>query len=301
MDTPDGKGALNYSIREPHGVIGVISPWNFPLLLSTWKIAPAMATGNAVVFKPSEETPTTATLLAEVMAEAGVPAGAFNLVHGFGPDSAGEFIVKHKGVNAITFTGESRTGAEIMKNCAEQIKPVSFELGGKNPAIIFADCDFNAALEGTVRSVFANTGQVCLASERVYVERPIFDKFVSALKAKAEGMKIGRPEDKDTQMGPLISRGHRDKVISYYRLAKEEGLFCGVSSGSNVAGAIKLARAHPELKMIVTLICDTGQRYFSTELCGNPKHVDIPEREHPMDPYTTRQLDRYQKRWEIIE
>ena len=223
MDTPDGKGAINYSIREPHGVIGVISPWNFPLLLSTWKIAPAMATGNCVVFKPSEETPTTATLLAEVMEEAGVPAGAFNLVHGFGPDSAGEFIVKHKGVNAITFTGESRTGAEIMKNCAEQIKPVSFELGGKNPAIIFADCDFNAALEGTARSVFANTGQVCLASERVYVERPIFDKFVSALKAKAEGMKIGRPEDKDTQMGPLISRGHRDKVISYYKLAKEEG------------------------------------------------------------------------------
>ncbi|MBM3523424.1 MAG: 2-hydroxymuconic semialdehyde dehydrogenase, partial [Alphaproteobacteria bacterium] len=223
METPDGKGALNYAIRQPHGVIGVISPWNLPLLLSTWKIAPAMACGNAVILKPSEETPTTATLLAEVMDEAGAPPGAFNLVHGFGPGSAGEFIVRHKGVNAITFTGESRTGSEIMRNAAEHIKPVSFELGGKNPAIVFADCDFDAAIDGTVRSVFANTGQVCLSSERVYVERAIFAKFVTALKAKAEGLKLGRPEDQATTMGPLISRQHRDKVLSYYEMARAEG------------------------------------------------------------------------------
>ena len=203
QETPDGKGAVNYSVRQPHGVVGVISPWNLPLLLSTWKLAPAMSTGNAVILKPSEETPTTATLLAEVMHDCGVPAGAFNVVHGFGPNSAGEFITHHPGVNAITFTGESATGTAIMKAAAETVKALSFELGGKNPAIVFADCDFDAAIDGTVRSVFANTGQVCLSSERVYVERPIFDKFVAALKEKAETMVIGRPEDSTTQMGSL--------------------------------------------------------------------------------------------------
>ena len=223
MDTPDGAGALNYSIREPHGVVGVISPWNLPLLLSTWKIAPAMACGNAVILKPSEETPGTATLLAEVMHEAGIPKGAFNVVHGFGPDSAGEFLARHAGVNAITFTGESRTGTEIMRSAAPHVKPLSFELGGKNPSVIFADADFNAALEGTARSVFMNTGQVCLCSERVYVERPIYDRFVEALKGKAQAMVMGRPEDAKTSMGPLISRGHRDKVTGYYKLAVEEG------------------------------------------------------------------------------
>ena len=223
QETPDGKGAVNYSVRQPHGVVGVISPWNLPLLLSTWKLAPAMSTGNAVILKPSEETPTTATLLAEVMHDCGVPAGAFNVVHGFGPDSAGEFITHHPKVNAITFTGESATGTAIMKAAAETVKALSFELGGKNPAIVFADCDFDAAIDGTVRSVFANTGQVCLSSERVYVERPIFDKFVAALKEKAETMVIGRPEDASTQMGSLISHEHRDKVAGYYALAKELG------------------------------------------------------------------------------
>ena len=223
MDTPDGTGAINYSIREPHGVVGVISPWNLPLLLSTWKIAPAMACGNSVILKPSEETPSTATLLAEVMKEVGVPAGAFSVVHGFGPDSAGEFVAKHPGVNALTFTGETRTGSEIMKSAAPHVKPLSFELGGKNPSIVFADADFDAALDGTTRSVFMNTGQVCLCSERVYVERKIFDRFVDALKKKAEGQKLGRPEDNTTTMGPLISREHRDKVTGYYELAKNEG------------------------------------------------------------------------------
>lgn len=223
QDTPDGLGAVNYSVRQPHGVVGVISPWNLPLLLSTWKIAPAMATGNSVILKPSEETPTTATLLAEVMDSAGVPAGAFSVVHGFGPGSAGEFITTHRGVDAVTFTGETTTGSAIMKAASDNIKALSFELGGKNPAIIFADADFDAALEGTARSVFANCGQVCLCSERVYVERPIYDKFVAALKDKAEEMVLGRPEDTLTQMGPLISHEHRDKVIGYYKLARELG------------------------------------------------------------------------------
>lgn len=223
MTTPDGAGALNYSVRRPLGVVAVIAPWNLPLLLLTWKVAPAMAAGNAVIAKPSEETPSTATLLAEVMQEVGIPAGAFNLVHGFGPGSAGELLTTHPGVDAITFTGESRTGTAIMKAAADRVKPISFELGGKNPAVIFADCDFDATVEGMARAVFTNCGQVCMCTERVYVERPIFDRFVRALKEKAEALVPGRPEDAGVDTGPLISAGHRDKVLSYFRLAEEEG------------------------------------------------------------------------------
>ncbi|MGA7553933.1 MAG: aldehyde dehydrogenase family protein, partial [Candidatus Acidiferrales bacterium] len=147
-ETPDGAVALNYAARKPLGVVGIITPWNLPLLLLTWKVAPALACGNCVVVKPSEETPATATLLAEVMHAAGVPAGVFNLVHGFGPDSAGEFLTTHEGVDALTFTGESRTGAAIMRAAASTVKPLSFELGGKNAAIVFADCDFEQTLNG---------------------------------------------------------------------------------------------------------------------------------------------------------
>ncbi|MBE0588754.1 MAG: 2-hydroxymuconic semialdehyde dehydrogenase, partial [Hydrogenophaga sp.] len=221
MATPDGRGAINYGYRSPVGVVGVICPWNLPLLLMTWKVGPALACGNTVVVKPSEETPQTAALLGEVMNEAGVPPGVYNVVHGFGPGSAGEFVTTHPQVDAITFTGETRTGEVIMKAAAKGGRPVSLEMGGKNAAIVFDDCDFDAAIEGTMRSVFANCGQVCLGTERVYVERPIFDKFVAALKQGAEGLKLGRPED--GAMGPLISREHQAKVLSYYRLAVEEG------------------------------------------------------------------------------
>ncbi len=223
MATPDGKGSINYALRVPRGVVGVICPWNLPLLLMTWKVGPALACGNAVVVKPSEETPSTATLLGEVMNAVGMPKGVYNVVHGFGPDSAGEFLTRHPGVNAITFTGETRTGEAIMEAAAKGVRPVSFELGGKNPAIVFADCDMDVAIEATMRSVFANCGQVCLGTERVYVERPIFDAFVARLKAGAEGLKRGDPYDKATNMGPLISHGHRDKVLSYYKKAKTEG------------------------------------------------------------------------------
>lgn len=223
MATPDGLGALNYATRSPVGVVGVICPWNLPLLLMTWKVGPALACGNTVVVKPSEETPQTATLLGEVMNSVGMPKGVYNVVHGFGPNSAGEFLTTNQGVNAITFTGETRTGAAIMKAAAEGARPVSLEMGGKNPAIVFADCDFEAAIEGTLRSAFANCGQVCLGTERVYVERPIFDRFVSAMKIGAEAMKIGVPTDAATGMGPLISQEHKAKVLSYYRKAVEEG------------------------------------------------------------------------------
>jgi aminomuconate-semialdehyde/2-hydroxymuconate-6-semialdehyde dehydrogenase len=222
-ETADGRSALNYAVRKPLGVVGIITPWNLPLLLLTWKVAPALACGNTVVVKPSEETPATATLLAEVMQDAGIPNGVYNVVHGFGPDSAGEFLTQHPDVNAVTFTGESRTGAAIMKAVAPLVKPVSFELGGKNAAIVFADCDFEETVRGLADAVFLNTGQVCLCAERIYAERTIFERFVEALKLKAESLRAGWPMEQDTNLGPLISEQHRDKVMGYYRLAQAEG------------------------------------------------------------------------------
>ncbi|MDJ0948554.1 MAG: 2-hydroxymuconic semialdehyde dehydrogenase [Alphaproteobacteria bacterium] len=223
MATPDGAGAVNYAHRIPKGVIAVICPWNLPLLLMTWKVGPALAAGNTVVVKPSEETPVTATLLGEVMNDAGIPPGVYNVVHGFGPNSAGEHLTRNTGIDAITFTGETVTGAEIMKQAAVGLRDVSFECGGKNPALIFADCDFDEMIEGMARAVFANCGQVCLNTERVYVERSIFDRFVDALKDKAEGFQRGDPMDPATTMGPLISQEHRDKVLSYYGKAVDAG------------------------------------------------------------------------------
>lgn len=233
MATPDGAGALNYAIRVPRGVIAVVCPWNLPLLLMTWKVAPALACGNTVVVKPSEETPTTAALLGEIMNEAGVPPGVYNVVHGLGPDSTGEYLTSHPGVDGITFTGETGTGSAIMRAASHGVRPVSLELGGKNAAVVFADCDLDKAIEGTARSVFANCGQVCLGTERVYVERPLFDSFVARLKAVAEGLRLGDPFDKATTLGPLISQAHRAKVLSYYRKAKDEG--ATVVTGGGIA------------------------------------------------------------------
>ncbi len=223
MRTPDGKTARSYGVRTPRGVIAVISPWNLPLLLMTWKVGPALACGNTVVVKPSEVTPATATLLGEVMNKVGVPPGVYNVINGFGVDSAGALLTAHPDVSGITFTGETKTGTAIMKAGADGIRPVSLELGGKNAAVVFADCDFENAVNTVTRSVFENCGQVCLGTERVYVERPIFEKFVNALKTKAEGMKPGRPFDEDTKIGPLVSKVHQKKVLSYYQKAREEG------------------------------------------------------------------------------
>ena len=223
MTTPDGGKAINYGYRRPVGVVGVICPWNLPLLLMTWKVGPALACGNTVVVKPSEDTPRTAALLGEVMNKVGIPKGVYNVVNGFGANSAGAFLTAHPEVDALTFTGETRTGEVIMKSAANGSRPVSLEMGGKNAAIVFADCDFDKAIEGTLRSVFLNCGQVCLGTERVYVERPIFDKFVAALKAGAEGMKIGVPDDPAANFGPLVSKKHQEKVLSYYKVAVEEG------------------------------------------------------------------------------
>ena len=223
MDTPDGAGAINYARRRPVGVVAVVCPWNLPLLLMTWKVAPAMACGNAVVVKPSEETPSTTTLLAEVMDEAGVPAGVFNVVHGFGPNSAGEYLVSHPGIDAVTFTGSSSTGSEIMRRTAPGVKELSFELGGKNPALVFADANLEKAIPDLARAVFLNTGQICLAPERIYVERSVFDEVVAGIRSEAEALVPGLPHEDKTTLGPLISAEHRQKVLDYYRLAVEEG------------------------------------------------------------------------------
>lgn len=223
MATPDGTGAINYAVRRPKGVIAVVSPWNLPLLLMTWKVGPALACGNTVVVKPSEETPTTTALLGQVMKDAGVPDGVYNVVHGFGGDSAGAFLTEHPDVDGVTFTGETRTGEIIMRAAAKGVRQVSLELGGKNASVVFADCDMDKAIEGTMRSAFLNCGQVCLGTERVYVQRPIFDEFVARLKAGAESLKVGEPNDASANMGPLVSHKHRDKVLSYYRKAVEDG------------------------------------------------------------------------------
>ena len=271
LDTPDGKGALNYALRVPKGVIGVISPWNAPFLLMTWKVGPALACGNTVVVKPSEETPLTTSLLGEVMNKVGVPRGVYNVVNGFGPDSAGAFLTQHPKVDAITFTGETRTGTAIMKAAAEGVRDVSFELGGKNAGIVFADADFDAAVDGIFRSAFLNSGQVCLGTERVYVERPIFDRFVQALKAKAEAVKYGRPEDHSANYGPLISAEHRQKVLSYYAKAVEEGATV-VTGGGVPEMPAELASGHWVQPTIWTGLPETAS-VVQEEIFGPCCHI----------------------------
>lgn len=221
--TAGGGRALNYAVRKPAGVVAIIVPWNLPLLLLTWKLAPALACGNTVVVKPSEETPSSATLLGEVLAAAGVPDGVFNLVHGFGPGSAGELLTRHPGVDAVTFTGASTTGRSIAAAAADGVKTVSFELGGKNAGLVFADTDLDAAVEGAVRSSFTNGGQVCLCTERLFVERPVFDEFTAKLARRAGEQVFGRPTEPGTNAMPLISEQHRRKVLGHVDLARSEG------------------------------------------------------------------------------
>jgi aminomuconate-semialdehyde/2-hydroxymuconate-6-semialdehyde dehydrogenase len=220
---PDGRRALNYALRKPLGVVAVVVPWNLPLLLLTWKVAPAIACGNTVVVKPSEETPSSAALLGEIMTEAGLPDGVYNVVHGFGQGSAGELLTKAEGIDGITFTGESSTGSTIMRAAAPSVRPVSFELGGKNAALVFADADLDRAVRGLTRSIFTNTGQICLCTERVYVERPVFNEVVAGLVEHAKTLRMGDPYDAATTTGPLISQKHRDKVFSYFAKAELEG------------------------------------------------------------------------------
>ena len=214
--------AINYTLRQPVGVVGCISPWNLPLYLFTWKIAPAIAAGCTVVAKPSEVTPMTAYLLSKLCIEAGLPAGVLNIVHGTGP-KVGSAIVAHKDVKAISFTGGTKTGEEIARIAAPMFKKLSLELGGKNPNIIFADCDYEQMLATTIRSSFSNQGEICLCGSRIFVERALYEKFKTDFVERVSKLKIGDPLDADTDVGAIVSRQHFDKIMSYIELAKEEG------------------------------------------------------------------------------
>ncbi|WP_454197318.1 aldehyde dehydrogenase [Nocardia sp. Marseille-Q1738] len=220
---PSDTGHHSYTRFEPAGVVAAIAPWNFPLMLETWKIAPALAWGNTVVLKPAEGTPASATLLARLATEAGMPPGVLNVLHGYGPASAGEALTRHRGVDRITFTGDSRTGRTIAAVAAANLVPVSLELGGKGANVVFADADLEAAVEWSIRAAFTNTGQVCLAGSRLYVQRPIFEAFRSAFAAAAEAMTLGDPGEESTEIGPLASAEHFRKVSSYLAAVEQHG------------------------------------------------------------------------------
>jgi aminomuconate-semialdehyde/2-hydroxymuconate-6-semialdehyde dehydrogenase len=215
-------GFHTYTLYEPKGVVAAISPWNFPLMLASWKVAPALAFGNTVVLKPAEQSPASASLFGELAAEV-LPPGVLNVVQGFGPDAAGEALVASHGVDLITFTGESRTGSIIMANAARTLKGVSMEMGGKSPNVVFADADLDAAVAGAIRAIYTNQGEVCLAGSRLFVQRPMFDEFLARLHDAAVALTVGDPMDPATKLGPLVSDEHRDKVESYLRSAEEDG------------------------------------------------------------------------------
>ena len=223
-----GQNAMNYTLRQPIGVVGCISPWNLPLYLFTWKIAPAIAAGNCVVAKPSEVTPITAFLLGEICNEAGLPKGVLNIVHGIG-NSTGQAIVKHPNIKAISFTGGTATGAHIARTAAPMFKKLSLELGGKNPNLIFADCDYDDMLDTTIRSSFANQGQICLCGSRIFVEASIYEKFKTDFVEGIKQLKVGHPLNEETKVGALVSKTHLEKVKSYIEIAKEEigTILCG--------------------------------------------------------------------------
>jgi aminomuconate-semialdehyde/2-hydroxymuconate-6-semialdehyde dehydrogenase len=217
-----GMDAVNFTLRQALGVVGCISPWNLPLYLFTWKIAPAIAAGNCVVAKPSEVTPMTAYLLGEICTEAGLPKGVLNIVHGLGT-TAGQSIVEHPNIKAISFTGGTATGAHIASVAAPMFKKLSLELGGKNPNLIFADCDYDAMLETTLNSSFANQGQICLCGSRIFVEESIYEKFKVDFVKRVRQLKVGPPSDASTNIGALVSKSHMEKVESYVKIAEEEG------------------------------------------------------------------------------
>ncbi|MCL4156243.1 UNVERIFIED_CONTAM: hypothetical protein GTU68_029460, partial [Idotea baltica] len=223
-----GQNAINYTLRQPIGVVGCISPWNLPLYLFTWKIAPAIAAGNCVIAKPSEITPMTAYLLGEILNEAGLPKGVLNIVHGLGA-TAGQAIIEHPDIKAISFTGGTETGAHIAKIAAPMFKKLSLELGGKNPNIIFSDCDYNDMLETTVRSSFSNQGQICLCGSRIFVEKSIYKTFKTDFVKKVKALKVDHPSNSKTNIGALVSKSHLNKIINYIEIAKNEGgtILCG--------------------------------------------------------------------------
>ncbi|XQW85415.1 2-hydroxymuconic semialdehyde dehydrogenase [Thalassotalea piscium] len=271
-ETANGEKALNYSVNKPLGVVAVISPWNLPLLLATWKVAPALACGNCVILKPSEETSSTATLLAQVMDEVGVPKGVFNLVLGRGT-IIGDYLTAHQGVDAVTFTGASTTGRHIMRSVAQGVKPISFELGGKNSAIVFNDANLDNAIAGVARSTFTNCGQVCLCTEKVFVHRDIAPEFIEGLKQAAGEIKIGYPKEEGVFLGPLVSKAHQEKVLSYYQLAKTEGAEFIYGGAVPHFGDERDNGCYIEPTIITGL--DDGARVNQEEIFGPICHISI--------------------------
>ncbi|MBS1617110.1 MAG: aldehyde dehydrogenase [Bacteroidetes bacterium] len=213
---------VNYTLRQPIGVVGCISPWNLPIYLFTWKIVPALATGNCVVAKPSEITPYTAYLLSQVCIEAGLPAGVLNIIHGLG-GKTGQAIIEHPEIKAISFTGGTETGERIAATAAPMFKKLSLELGGKNPTVVFADCDFEETVKQVVTSSFSNQGEICLCGSRIFIERSIYEKFKVAVVEKVKALHVGDPDEDTSNLGAIVSLPHKDKILSYIKLAKDEG------------------------------------------------------------------------------
>jgi len=251
--------AINYTLRQPIGVVGCISPWNLPLYLLTWKIAPAIAAGNCVVAKPSEVTPITAYLLGKICNEAGLPKGVLNIVHGPGR-TTGQAIVVHPDIKAISFTGGTATGAHIAKMAAPLFKKLSLELGGKNPNIIFADCDYEEMLETTVRSSFANQGQICLCGSRIFVEASMYSKFKNDFVKKIKALKVGHPSEPQTNIGALVSKLHLEKIIEYISIASRENatILCGGKTVT-VKGYEKGYYLEPTVIEVLTNDCRLNQ------------------------------------------
>ena len=250
---------INFTLRQPIGVVGCISPWNLPLYLFTWKIAPALASGNCVVAKPSEVTPYTAFLLAEICTKAGLPKGVLNIVHGLGT-TTGQAIVEHPNIKAISFTGGTKTGAHIAKTAAPLFKKLSLELGGKNPNIIFADCDYKKMLSTTVKSSFANQGQICLCGSRIFVEASIYEQFKNDFIEKVKQLKVGLPSEKNTDIGALVSKPHLEKVLSYLEKVKQENaaiLYGG--ERVSVDGAEKGYYLEPTIIEVSSNVCTLNQ------------------------------------------
>ncbi|MET1257052.1 aldehyde dehydrogenase [Aliikangiella maris] len=263
-----GAVGVNYTLRDPVGIVGCISPWNLPLYLFTWKIAPALATGNCVIAKPSEITPMTAYLFAKLCIEVGIPKGVINILHGTGASIGGP-IVEHPAIKAISFTGGSATGKAIAAVAAPLLKKTSLELGGKNPTLVFADCDFEATVKEVARSAFSNQGQICLCGSRIYIERSIYDKFKKALVERVSKLRIGDPLDESTQHGALVSKPHMEKVLSYIELAKQEGgkVLCG---GSRVELPGRLAEGYfvePTIIEGLDIQCRTNQEEIFGPVC----------------------------------
>jgi aminomuconate-semialdehyde/2-hydroxymuconate-6-semialdehyde dehydrogenase len=267
--------ALNYTLRQPRGVAGLLSPWNLPLYLFTWKVAPALATGNTAVAKPSELTPTTAHLLAEICQEVGLPAGVLNVVHGYG-NKAGAALVAHPAVPTVSFTGGTAVGAEIAKTAAPLFKKLTLELGGKNPTIIFADADPREAVETSLRAAFDNQGEICLCGSRIFVEKSLYPSFVEQFTDAARRLKVGDPLEPTTDQGALISHRHLDRVLSYIRLAVEEGgrVLCGGKSPAPESLAERCRRG-AFLQPTVIVGLDASCRVNQEEIFG-PVATIIP-------------------------